>query len=171
MWPRMKFSRILSGCPAGARGGCMDFLHNKKVLEAKPQGRTSQTPWYHLGSRAPSQGRPLRVPAHSCAVTCAHVVTYAPGDGRPRNSKTMFGKLFRAPFHQAGALCGGTARLLFSSSSFPYEIVVIWIVVYTLPLFLSTDEMDREMDWKIWLFVENNQSCRAGVQERRAVRC
>ena len=35
------------------------------------------TPWYHLGSHTSSRKRPLRVPTHSCAVTCAHVVTYA----------------------------------------------------------------------------------------------
>ena len=140
----MKFSRIPSGCPAGARRGRIDFLHNKKVLEAKPQGRTSQTPWYHLGSRGPSRGRPLRVPAHSCAVTCAHVVTYAPGDGRPRNSKTMFGKLFRAPFHQTGALCGGRSPLTLLFIVFPVWNFVIWVVVYTLSLFLSTDKKPRD---------------------------
>ena len=48
----------------------------KKSLGQKPQGRRNP-PWYHLASHASSRKRPWGVQTHSCAVTCAHVVTYA----------------------------------------------------------------------------------------------
>ena len=73
------------------------FSATKKPFRRKSQGRRDP-PWYHLASHASSRKRPWGVPAHSCAVTCAHVVTYAQG-GRPRNSETMFSKPFQTSFH------------------------------------------------------------------------
>ena len=80
----------------------MDF-NNKKtsLMHCIKDARNTITPWYHLASHTSSRKRPYRVPTHPCAVTCAHVVTYA-FRGRPRNSETMFGKPFRTPFHQPG---------------------------------------------------------------------
>ena len=60
------------------------------------------TPRYHLGSHASSRKRPLRVPSHSCAVTCASRRNLCRWGSRPRNSETMFPRPFRAPFHQTG---------------------------------------------------------------------
>ena len=89
---------------------------NKKALEAKPQGRTLYTPWYHLGSHAFSQRRPLGVPTHSCAVTCAHVVTYASS----RSATQLQDHVRQVPpylFTPTEALCDGSSCVLFSSSS------------------------------------------------------
>ena len=68
------------------------------LMHCIKDARNTITPWYHLASRTSSRKRPYRVPTHPCAVTCAHVVTYA-FRGRPRNSETMFGRPFRTSFH------------------------------------------------------------------------
>lgn len=66
----------------------------------------------------------MGVPAHSCAVTCAHVMTYARGGGRPCNSGAMFRRPLRASSHQLEALFAGPACVLFPSSSLPYGILL-----------------------------------------------
>ena len=45
------------------------------------KGERKPTPRYHLGSHSSSRNRPFEVPSHSCAVTCAHVMTYASAVG------------------------------------------------------------------------------------------
>jgi len=77
------------------------FIYNKKVLEADASRTDVQTPWYHLGSHASSRRRPLEVRIHFCAVTGGSRRDLR-RSGRPRNSKTMFGRPFRTPLHQPG---------------------------------------------------------------------
>ncbi len=76
---------------------------NKKALEAfRFKDERETAPWYHLASHTPSRRRPPGVLSHSRAVTGAPVAACAQKGSRRRNSKTMFRRPFRAPFHHPG---------------------------------------------------------------------
>ena len=106
-------------------------------------------PWYHLGSHTSSRKRPLRVPTHSCAVTCAHVVTYASAvsHATPRPCSA-------SPSVPLSTNRGSLRRICLLTLLFIVFAVlcflIIYYIVYTLSVLLSTGEMDRKDDGENW---------------------
>ena len=64
---RMNFVRAIKKAP----GAAICIKGERKTFTSR----------YHLGSHGSSRNRPFEVPSHSCAVTCAHVMTYASAVG------------------------------------------------------------------------------------------
>ena len=97
-------------------------------------------PWYHLGSHVPSRERPLRVPTHPCAVTCAHVAAYAVTVGRA-TPRPCSADPSVPLFTTRGSLCRICPRTLLFIV-FAVCTCVICFVVYTLSVLLSTSKTD-----------------------------
>ena len=117
----------------------------EKKKPLKPSGskdeREHTAPWYHLVSHAPSRRRPLGVPAHSCAVTCAHVTACAEQSAAQLQDHVQPALLYL--FSASEALCDVSSSLLFSSLSlhlmqFSKGGFSACPVVYTLSRPLST---------------------------------
>ena len=114
---------------------------------------------------AASRKRPLRVPTHSCAVTCAHVVTYAFAVGHATPRPCSASPSVPVSTHR-GSLCR-ICLLTLLFIVFGYELV-IWYVVYTLSLFLSTVEVNRNRNRpsKKLVIIDNTEKLsveRAGI--------